>query len=371
MSGALTQAGPQAAALAEQYDTWTPEQVALIRAQLLGNKGSMDELSLLLHQATRTGLDPLARQIYGIFRYDKQVGEKMTIQVGIDGFRSIAEKTGELDGSTVEWCGKDGVWTDVWRGDGYPFAAKCTVWRKGCSHPFVGVARWDEYVQTVRGKVSHMWDKMATNMIAKCAEALALRRAYPMQLGGLYTDDEMAQAGPVMNPLNEVHADAGAVGVTNEAPPVADAPAPTATVKPTPDPTKVNAGVALRERTVELPPVDSVQIKEIAKKTKAVCAISGKPLGEVGDKFAYAQWNGGHWMARQDEYLKHVPVEDEDAIEAEFEEVPNEKVAEEDGKGLVREALAGTPAGRLVDELAGPEAEETPAQEGFDDDVPN
>ena len=365
MSTALTTAGPQATALAEQYTNWTADQVALIRSQLLGGEGSMDELSLLLHQAQRTGLDPLAKQIYGIFRWDSKARKnKMTIQVGIDGFRSIAEQTGELSGSSVEWCGKDGVWKDVWTGDGYPFAAKCTVWRKGCDHPFTAVARWDEYVQTTKqGHVTRMWEQLSTTMIAKCAESLALRKAFPHSLSGLYTDAEMGQADSGIDEALPTQT------AMPPGPPVSSDPPTTHT--PEPDPEKIDAGVKRKGKVIELPPVDAVQIKEITKKTSAKCAISGKPLGEKGDKFAYAQWNGGHWMARQDEYLKHCPAEDEDAIEAEFEDVPEEKVDEEQAEKLTREALAGTPAGRLVDELAGPEGETAPVAEGLDDDLPN
>jgi hypothetical protein len=70
-----------------------------------------------------------------------------------------------------------------------------SVWRKDIGRAFVGEARWDEFVQTKKnGDPTHMWRKMSHTMLAKCAEAQALRKAFPQKLGGLYSDDEMAQA---------------------------------------------------------------------------------------------------------------------------------------------------------------------------------
>jgi hypothetical protein len=113
----------------------------------------------------------------------------MTIQAGIDGLRSIAERTGQLDGSETLWCGDDGVWTDVWLGSKPPAAAKTTIWRKGAGHPFTGVARFADY-----NAGQGLWTKMGATMIAKCSEALALRKAFPADLSGVYSSDEMEQA---------------------------------------------------------------------------------------------------------------------------------------------------------------------------------
>jgi hypothetical protein len=113
----------------------------------------------------------------------------MTIQAGIDGLRSIAERTGQLDGSQSYWCGPDGAWVDVWLDSKPPAAAKTILHRKGASHPFVGVARFADY-----NAGQGLWSKMPSVMIAKCSEAQALRRAFPADLSGVYSTDEMDQA---------------------------------------------------------------------------------------------------------------------------------------------------------------------------------
>ena len=162
---------------------WTPEQTQLI-ATTIAPGCSSDELRLFAYACQRTGLDPFSKQIYAIKR-----GGKMTIQAGIDGLRAIAERTGELDGSHTEWCGDDGQWSDVWISSKPPAAAKTTIWRKGSSHPFTGVARFADY-----NAGQGLWSKMPAAMIAKCSEALALRKSFPANLSGVYSTDEMEQA---------------------------------------------------------------------------------------------------------------------------------------------------------------------------------
>ena len=162
---------------------WTPEQTQLISTTIAPGC-SVDELRLFAYACQRTGLDPFSKQIYAIKR-----GGKMTIQAGIDGLRSIAERTGQLDGSETYWCGEDGAWADVWLGSKPPAAAKTIIHRKGSSHPFVGVARFADY-----NAGQGLWSKMPAAMIAKCSEALALRKAFPADLSGVYSTDEMQQA---------------------------------------------------------------------------------------------------------------------------------------------------------------------------------
>ena len=166
---------------------FTEADIALLR-DLIAKDTSPGEFSIFVKVCEATGLNPFAKQIYAI-----KYGGRMTIQTSIDGFRLIAQRTGEYTGQVGPmWCGPDGEWRDIWLDDEPPFAAKVGVNRTGFSEPLWATARWKTFAQHFNNKLAATWEKMPDLMLAKCAEAQALRRAFPHELSALYTDDEMA-----------------------------------------------------------------------------------------------------------------------------------------------------------------------------------
>ena len=166
------------------------EKIELLKRTVA--KGTTDDqFALFMTIAQRRRLDPFAKQIWCVLRK----GE-MSVQTAIDGFRLIAQRTGEYDGQGKPlWCGGDGVWKDVWLSDNPPAAAMVLVYRKGVSHPSPGIAHLKSYAAyDDKARLQAKWAQMPEHMLAKCAEALALRKAFPEDLSGLYTDDEMEHA---------------------------------------------------------------------------------------------------------------------------------------------------------------------------------
>lgn len=189
---------------------FTPEQVEIIRSQVAPPGTTNEELAMFLMYCQRTGLDPFARQIYLSERRSKdQRTGNWTVtrkpETTIDGFRLIAERTGKYAGQLGPfWCGEDGTWNDVWLSREPPMAAKVGILRHDFKEPLWGVALYSEYVQTkADGQPNSMWSKMPANQLAKCAESLANRKAFPRELSGMYSKEEMGQADDARQSLEE------------------------------------------------------------------------------------------------------------------------------------------------------------------------
>jgi len=184
----------------------TESKLAIVRSQIA--YGAPDDvLELFFERCRAYGADPFAKLIYLIPRKSSRYNATLdkwekgvitwTFQSSIDFFRARAQSSGVYRGQKGPfWCGPDGVWTDVWLQMIPPSAAKVAVLRADFDEPLWAVAKFSSYKQTdYDGALTGQWKSMPELMVAKVAEALALRKAFPETLQGLYTGEEMDQAG--------------------------------------------------------------------------------------------------------------------------------------------------------------------------------
>jgi len=159
----------------------TREQLELVK-RTVAPDATDAELQLFLHDCQRRGVHPLDRLVHFTKR-----GGRYTPIASIDFMRSQAATTGEMAGSD------DAVF--VLDEDGAPWQATVTVYRltQGQRFAYGATARMAEYYPG-DGPGGVMWRKMPHTMLGKCAEALALRKAFPQQLAGLYAAEELHQA---------------------------------------------------------------------------------------------------------------------------------------------------------------------------------
>lgn len=173
-----------------ERQTFTEQQIQVLKNTIC--RGASDaELQMFTHVCEETGLDPFLKQIWAIQRNVKvaqnpdRYESQMTIQIGIDGYRVMRDRIKDERGVPLfegmegpQWSDDGREWFDF--AEPRPGYARVAVWRKGIPRPFVAVCRMDAYDQK-----SGLWRTMAAEQLAKCAEALALRRAFPAEMSRL------------------------------------------------------------------------------------------------------------------------------------------------------------------------------------------
>lgn len=186
-------------AITDEQQVWSPQQLAVLQQGGIEEGVTGAELAAFLHICKRRALDPFTRQIYLIGRWDKAKKRKVyTPQTSIDAFRLIARRAADKSG--VDYGYEDPVYIDrnggehkAWVWNNPPAAVRWVTVRNGMRYP--ATARYAAYVATfANGDPMGQWKTMGDHMTAKCAEALSLRMAFPEDLGGIYTAEEMQQA---------------------------------------------------------------------------------------------------------------------------------------------------------------------------------
>lgn len=184
----------------EVFGKLTRAQIDLIK-RTVAKDASDDELKLFLAVCHGARLNPFLRQAHLVPFWDSKAGEwRRVIIIGIDGFRSIAESSGVYAGNDdPEYRGEEGIGAKR-----HPLEAKVAVYKvvEGQRYPFTATARWSEYYPGE--KKGYQWDRMPYMMLGKCAEALALRKAFPKLLSGIYAPEEMDQATQIADHNPEV-----------------------------------------------------------------------------------------------------------------------------------------------------------------------
>jgi len=181
---------------ADTFGKLSRNQIELIKTTV-AKGASDDELRLFIQVCKGANLNPFLRQVHLVPRWDNRTGQEVrTIQVGIDGFRAVAESSGQYAGNddpiyegekTIEFSTKAKAKNTLT----VPEKATVTVYKlmDGQRYPFTATARWDEYYPGE--KIGFQWHIRPYLMLGKCAEALALRKAFPKLLSGMYAAEEM------------------------------------------------------------------------------------------------------------------------------------------------------------------------------------
>jgi len=167
-------------------DYSSPAVVQTIR-DTFAKGASPEEFTMFLGLCKGTGLNPFKKEIW--FIKTKSGAQIMT---GINGYYAIANNQAQYDGIETELVGEQEV-TEGKITLKVPIKAVARVYRKDRSKPSTAEAYWDEYSKPLLSQYGNktLWGQMPRLMLQKCAESVALRKAFPQELNGTYTAEEM------------------------------------------------------------------------------------------------------------------------------------------------------------------------------------
>jgi len=288
------------------------------------------EVDQFLLECRIYNLEPLAGQIYAV--WENGVMRAVTT---IDGLRLLAERTERYDGQNdPEWCDKEGKWTDFWAGEEAPLAARVRVHKKGTKVPTTGTANWHDFAPQGSAGADSLWSMSGgkpAHMLSIRAEALALRKAFPSQLSGLYTAEELGISLAAIGAGGDEHASpAAAVDV-----PAAPSASPPSSPVPPPALAEDEAPAVIVDAAAEQP--SGAPARPQAKRTLAEALTSGEYQRLRGDLTeALFDQMPDRLTDEQSELLAAALAEAEEAeiTPVELERVC--KVALKEGKGDVK-----------------------------------
>jgi phage recombination protein Bet len=272
MSTALAKQDTGIKAYAPEERYFTEEQMNLLSDHIMKGASPI-ELQYFGEVCKRVGLDPFKKQIHAVQRWSNEAKRMVwSYQTGIDGYVAIAHRGGLCAGiEDIQFLPADESAPN-------PTKATCTVWKivGGQRVPFTASARWNEYVQTTKeGSPNSMWRKMPYGQLGKCAKALALRMAFPEEIGGILTDVELEQADSEA-PRGEQVKGRPAAQFDLESKPFEEPAKPEPKPAETPPPAKAQAAA-------EVPPIEAEVITSLAVPAEVAAYIHGKWRSVLGD----------------------------------------------------------------------------------------
>lgn len=192
----------------DAFGKMSKPQIELIK-RTVARGASDDELRLFIQVCKGANLNPFLKQVFLVPRWDSKEGREVrAIQVSIDGFRAIAEESGAYAGNDDPiFEGEDTIKVGSEKATKeikVPNSARVVVYKMvgGQKCSFTATARWSEYYPGP--KMGFQWHMRPYLMLGKCAEALALRKAFPKLLSGMYAQEELDRGQEVVSEAQKV-----------------------------------------------------------------------------------------------------------------------------------------------------------------------